>query len=338
MTLIDQLLQIEASAKAELAGAASGDAVEALRLRFLGRKGELANALSGLRDVAPEDKPRAGQEANRVKTELERAFDEKKKSAGAAASRGPKRDLTMPGTARPSGALHPLTQVTHELCDIFAKIGFSVATGPEMEDDFHNFEALNIPADHPSRDSFDTFRLSNGKLLRSQTSTVQIRVMQKNNPPIKIVAPGRVYRPDATDATHSFMFHQFEGLMVDRNVSFADLKGVLLYFAKTFFGKNVKLRFRPHFFPFTEPSAEIDITCILCKGSGCRVCSQSGWLEILGAGMVHPRVLESVKISPEDYTGFAFGMGIDRIAMLRWGITDIRLLYENDVRFLRQLA
>jgi len=337
MSLIDQILQIETSAKAELASASSAEAVEAVRNKFLGRKGELAGALSGLRDVPAEEKPRAGQEANRVKTELERLFDEKKKSATSTTKRQ-KQDLTMPGTSRPAGALHPLTQVTYEICDIFSKIGFSVATGPEMETDFHNFEALNIPSDHPSRDSFDTFRLTSGKLLRSQTSTVQIRVMQKSNPPIKIVAPGRVYRPDATDATHSFMFHQFEGLMVDKNVSFAELKGVLHYFAKTYFGKSVKLRFRPHFFPFTEPSAEIDITCILCKGSGCRVCSHSGWLEILGAGMVHPRVLESVKISPEDYTGFAFGMGIERIAMLRWGVTDIRLFYENDIRFLRQLA
>lgn len=337
MPLLDQILQIEQTAKDECSRAATAEELEALRIKFLGRKGELAKVMPGLKDVDPADRPKTGQEANRVKLALEELFNEKQKSFGSnGAGAKSDKDLFMPGTARKPGALHPLTQVTNEICDIFSRMGFTIATGPEMETDFYNFEALNIPADHPSRDSFDTFRLENGKLLRSQTSTVQIRVMQKQTPPIKIIAPGRVYRPDATDATHSFMFHQLEGLMVDRKVSFAELKGVLLSFAKSLFGKNVKLRFRPHFFPFTEPSAEVDVTCVLCKGAKCRVC-KDGWIEILGAGMVHPRVLESVKISPEEFTGFAFGMGIERITMLRWGVPDIRLFYENDVRFLRQL-
>ncbi len=231
-----------------------------------------------------------------------------------------------------------LVQVVDDICDIFHDFGFAVVSGPEMETEHHNFEALNIPKDHPSRDSFDTFYLDNGNLLRSQTSTVQIRVMEKVRPPLKVIAPGKVYRPDATDASHSFMFHQIEGLMVDERVSFAELKGVLFGFAQVFFGKNVRLRFRPHFFPFTEPSAEVDVSCVMCQGKGCRVCSQKGWLEILGAGMVHPRVFEAVGISPERYTGLAFGMGVERIAMLKWGVADIRLFYENDLRFLRQLG
>ena len=295
--------------------------------------------MAGMKDLNADEKPAAGREANRVKSALENLFADLEKSVGRSAKQDfrDRHDLTMPGTAKEPGALHPLTQVIDEISQIFSALGFEAVSGPEMETDFYNFEALNIPPDHPSRDSFDTFYLENGKLLRSQTSTVQIHVMQKRVPPIKVIAPGRVYRPDATDATHSFMFHQIEGLYVDEKVSFAELKGVLLAFAKGFFGANVKLRFRPHFFPFTEPSAEVDVSCVMCKGSGCRICKQSGWLEILGAGMVHPRVLSQVKISPEKFRGFAFGMGVERIAMLRWGVEDIRLFYENDIRFLRQL-
>jgi phenylalanyl-tRNA synthetase alpha chain len=232
----------------------------------------------------------------------------------------------MPGTFRAPGTLHPLSQVIIDVCGIFERLGFSVVDGPEIETEYYNFEALNIPLDHPARDSFDTFYLDTGKLLRSQTSPVQIRVMEKTKPPLKIIAPGKVYRPDATDATHSFMFHQIEGLMVDREVSFAELKGVLFQFANEFFGKGAKLRFRPHFFPFTEPSAEIDIWSD----------KRNTWLEILGAGMVHPNVLKGVKIDPEKYTGFAFGMGVERLAMLKYGVEDIRHFFENDVRFLGQ--
>lgn len=341
MSLLEQILRIEDQAKRECSEARAASDVEALRLKYLGRKGELAEALSRLKELDSAERPRTGSEANRVKAELERLFREKENIRAGKDPLTPGRisqDLTMPGTACPLGGLHPITEVTDEICDIFARMGFVVATGPEMETEYFNFEALNIPSDHPSRDTFDTFYLSNGKLLRSQTSTVQIRVMLESRPPVQIIAPGRVYRPDATDASHSFMFHQIEGLMVGDGISFADLKGVLLAFVKSFFGTNAKLRFRPHFFPFTEPSAEVDISCVMCKGAGCRVCSGKGWLEILGAGMVHPRVLECVKISPEEYTGFAFGLGIERIAMLRWGIGDIRLFYENDIRFLRQLA
>jgi len=233
----------------------------------------------------------------------------------------------MPGTFYAPGSLHPLTQVTLDITAIFERLGFSIVDGPEVETEYYNFEALNIPLEHPARDSFDTFYLENGKLLRSQTSTVQIRILEKTKPPLKIIAPGKVYRPDATDATHSFMFHQIEGLMVDQGTSFADLKGTLLSFAKEFFGLDTRLRFRPHFFPFTEPSAEIDIYS-----------KTRGWLEILGAGMVHPNVLRGVGVDPEKYTGFAFGMGVERIAMLKYGVEDIRQFFENDIRFLRQFS
>lgn len=338
-SLLDRILKIEQDAKAECASALRADEIETLRLKYLGRKGELARTLTGLRDLEPSDRPRTGVEANRVKQGLERLFEEKAGELARSVPSGsgaPGPDLTMPATARGIGVLHPITQVTDEICDIFSHLGFGIVSGPEMETEYHNFEALNIPPNHPSRDGFDTFYLDNGKLLRSQTSTVQIRVMQKSRPPIKVLAPGRVYRPDATDASHSFMFHQIEGLVVQKGVSFAHLKGTLAAFAKAFFGAGVRTRFRPHFFPFTEPSAEVDVSCAMCGGSGCRVCSGKGWLEILGAGMVHPRVLEMAKIDPETFGGFAFGMGVERIAMLRWGVDDIRLFYENDVRFLRE--
>jgi phenylalanyl-tRNA synthetase alpha chain len=331
MSLIEDLTKIEETAKHELENVTSDDALEAIRLKFLGRKGELAKTMTGLRSVSPQDKPKVGQAANRVKKVLQELFDEKLKSQGKNSSnRSTLNDLTMPGTSLKPGGLHPITQVIDEISDIFSKLGFTVASGPEMETDYYNFEALNIPADHPSRDSFDTFYLENGKLLRSQTSTVQIHVMQKHAPPIKVIAPGKVYRPDATDASHSFMFHQIEGLMIDEKVSFAELKGVLMAFAQAFYGKNVRVRFRPHFFPFTEPSAEMDM---LWSHKG-----KDKWLEILGAGMVHPHVLEAVKLSPEKYSGFAFGLGVERIAMLRWGVQDIRFFYENDIRFLRQFS
>lgn len=361
MTLAEKIRQQIAEAQTLVVSAASADEIEALRIKFLGRKGTLAELTGLLGQIDASERPEAGREANRAKNEIAGLLDARAgeikagsggegaaaggagagKNGGGAVSGGANGngvDLSLPGTAPAIGGLHPITQVVDEICDIFYRLGFQIASGPEMETDYYNFEALNIPADHTSRDDLATFYVENGKLLRSQTSTVQTRIMEKERPPVKILAPGRVYRPDATDATHSFMFHQIEGLCVDEKVSFADLKGVLLAFAKQFFGNDVKLRFRPHFFPFTEPSAEVDVSCGLCKGSGCRSCAKKGWLEILGAGMVHPNVLRAVKINPEKYSGFAFGFGVERIAMLRWGVNDIRLFYENDMRFLRQFS
>ena len=330
MSILESLLQVEKKARAEASAIKDASELEGLKQKYLGRKGELAGLMARLGKADPVERPQIGREANRVKVGLEKLFDEKSGALLARADIGQAatgRDLTMPGTSQAIGGLHPITRVIDEICDCFMRLGFSVVSGPEIETEHYNFEALNIPLDHPSRDSFDTFYLENGKLLRSQTSTVQIRVMENGKPPFKVIAPGRVYRPDATDATHSFMFHQIEGLMVDEGVSFADLKGVLMAFAKEFFASKVRLRFRPSFFPFTEPSAEVDVYS-----------EDKGWLEILGAGMVHPHVLSSVNVSPERYTGFAFGMGVERIAMLRWGIKDIRMFYENDIRFLRQFA
>ncbi len=343
MTLADKSRQLITEAPEKPAAADSAETIEALRVQFLGRKGGLAELTGLLGQIDPAEKPEAGREANRAKNEITALLDARTAAVKASGASGSgagaaKLDLTLPGTAPATGGLHPITQVVDEICDIFYRLGFQIVSGPEMETDYYNFEALNIPADHSSRDDLATFYLENGKLLRSQTSTVQTRIMEKERPPVKVLAPGRVYRPDATDATHSFMFHQIEGLFVDEKVSFADLKGVLLAFAKQFFGSDVKLRFRPHFFPFTEPSAEVDVSCGLCKGSGCRSCGQKGWLEILGAGMIHPNVLRAVKISPEKYSGFAFGFGVERIAMRRWGVNDIRLFYENDLRFLRQFS
>ncbi|MFT5207949.1 MAG: phenylalanyl-tRNA synthetase alpha chain [Candidatus Omnitrophota bacterium] len=340
MSLLKELTQLESLATEEAKLVSDPEAWEALKNKYLARKGILATLTTQLKTCDAAEKPLAGREANRIKQVLTALFETVPKSLAGGQSEtedacGP--DLSMPGTALKIGGLHPITQVIHEICDIFASLGFEVATGPEMETEHYNFDSLNVPKDHPARNEVDTFYLDNKKLLRSQTSTVQIRVMENHKPPLKIISPGRVYRPDATDATHSFMFHQIEGLMVDQNVSFAELKGVLMAFAQRFFGKSVKLRFRPHFFPFTEPSAEVDVSCDLWGaegGSG----AKKNWLEILGAGMVHPNVLKSVGLSPKKYNGFAFGLGVERIAMLRWGIKDIRLFYENDIRFLRQFA
>lgn len=335
MSLIEELTQLEIRARKEHASVNGAEELEALKLKYLSRKGELAVLSSRLKEVGPDEKPEAGKKMNLVKQQLQQLFEGSgdESSAPSASDRGI--DPTMPPTAPAAGGLHPLTQVIEEICDIFSSLGFRVATGPEMETDRNNFEALNIPADHPSRDGADTFYLENKMLLRSQTSTVQIRTMENSKPPLKIIAPGRVYRPDATDATHSFMFHQIEGLMVDEGVSFADLKGILMAFAERFFGNKVRMRFRPHHFPFTEPSAEVDVSCDLWGSEGGSGAKKS-WLEILGAGMVHPNVLKHVGVDPEKYSGFAFGMGVERIAMLRWGVKDIRLFYENDLRFLRQ--
>ncbi len=325
--MIQALKKLEEDARREVSSLSDSKALDGLRVKYLGRKGLFASLSSRISEVPPEARRQAGQEINRVKQLLEALFSEKEKTLIPHPRFSEKKiDVTMPGTFLPAGRLHPLSRVIAEVSRIFGRLGFSVVEGPEVETEHHNFEALNIPLDHPARDSFDTFYLENGRLLRSQTSTVQIRVMEKSRPPLKIIAPGKVYRPDATDATHSFMFHQIEGLMVDEGTSFSELKGVLLAFAKEFFGSRTKLRFRPHFFPFTEPSAEIDIFWESC----------GEWLEILGAGMVHPNVFRAVHIDPEKYTGFAFGMGVERLAMLKYGVSDIRNFFENDLRFLRQ--
>ena len=318
---------------------AAGDpaALEAFRVAFLGRKGgRLTAVLRGLGSAPAEERPRLGQLANEIKAEIEARFEERKAALGAQAGATTKReDLSLPGRYLPFGSLHPITQVMEEVCGIFEGMGFTVAEGPDVETDHYNFEALNIPRHHPARDMHDTFYVSDGLLLRTHTSPMQARIMEKREPPLRYIAPGKVYRCDS-DITHTPMFHQVEGLLVDRDVSFADLKGVLTDFCGRMFGRDLALRFRPSFFPFTEPSVEVDIACVICGGSGCRVCKQTGWLEILGAGMIHPNVLSGVGYDPDVFSGFAFGLGVERIAMLKFGIDDIRLYYENDLRFLGQ--
>ena len=294
--------------------------------------------MRSLGSLPAEVRPQFGQEANRLKklleAQLEEAHDRLKKAAlQAEAVTG--LDVTLPGRRLDLGRLHPITQITREICDIFIRMGFQVVEGPEIETDYYNFEALNIPKDHPARDMQDTFYISDNIVLRTHTSPMQVRVMEQQQPPVRIIAPGKTFRRDS-DLTHTPMFHQVEGLLVDKDISFADLKGVLTVFVHEMFGPEVSLRFRPSFFPFTEPSAEVDIQCVICRGAGCRVCSQTGWLEILGSGMVDPEVFGFVNYDPEVYTGFAFGMGIERIAMLKFGIDDLRLFFDNDLRFLKQ--
>ena len=337
--MIDSLRQLEADAQRELSALTDPQKLADLKVKYLGRKGLFVSVSGRISEVPNEQKRFAGQEMNRVKQALEALFtsrEETLQSAGPEAAK--KTDTTMPGTFFAPGNLHPLTQVTLDVVGIFERLGFTLVDGPEVETEHYNFEALNIPLNHPARDSFDTFYLDNGKLLRSQTSTVQIRVMETTPPPVRIVAPGRCYRRDAVDATHHFAFHQIEGLCVDRQVSLADLKGTLLAMGHQILGTQTQVRFRPHFFPFTEPSVEYDFSCSLCRGQGggCRLCKGTGWIEIGGAGMVHPAVFEAVGYDPEQYTGFAFGIGIERIAMIRHGIDDIRLFLESDLRFTRQ--
>lgn len=341
MTL-EEIRALASEAAAHLSTVDSSESLEAFRIAYLGRKGKLTLFFGGLKSL-PEDKRRLlGDELNQLKKTLEEGFKTKLSSlAGARDEREGFFDPTLPGTRRRAGRLHPLTQTVREIIGIFERLGFEVAEGPEIETDFHNFTALNIPPDHPSRDSFATFYTKpRGRgqplLLRSQTSTVQIRVMQKRKPPLRIVAPGRVFRPDRVDASHSFMFHQIEGLMVDDRTTFSELKGILQFFLRRLFGPETRIRFRPHFFPFTEPSAEVDVNCFLCQSKGCSVCGGKGWLELLGAGSVHPSVFEQVGYDPKRVQGFAFGLGVERIAMLRHGIPDIRMFFENDLRFLRQ--
>ena len=314
--------------------------LEQIRIQYLGKKGELTSVLRGMGALSSEERPIVGQMANEVRAAIEEALAEKAQSLKQKQLeeklKKEKIDVTLPSNASKIGHIHPLTAVQRRIEDIFIGMGFSIAEGPEVEYDYYNFQALNIPPNHPARDTQDTFYITENILLRSQTSPVQVRTMEKQKPPIRVISPGRVYRSDAVDATHSPLFHQIEGLVVDKGVTMGDWKGMMETFAKEFFGSDTRLRFRPHHFPFTEPSAEIDVSCFVCGGKGCRVCKNEGWIEILGAGMVHPFVLSNCGIDPNEYSGFAFGMGIERLAMKQFGIDDMRLLYENDVRFLEQ--
>ena len=334
----ETLLKMKEEALAALA-APEAD-LEALRIRYLGKKGELTAVLRGMGKLTAEERPVIGQIANEVReaieSELTARAQQQKTAALAARLAAEKLDVTVPGTVPEIGHIHPLDRVQRDMEEIFIGMGFDIVEGPEVEYDYYNFQALNIPPDHPARDTQDTFYITDNILLRSQTSPVQARTMEKRKPPIRIISPGRVYRSDAMDATHSPLFHQMEGLVVDKNVTMGDLKGMLETFAKAQFGEQTRCRFRPHHFPFTEPSAEVDVSCFACGGKGCRLCKGEGWIEILGAGMVHPNVLSMCGIDPEEYSGFAFGMGIERIAMLKYHVDDIRLFYENDVRFLEQ--
>ena len=341
--MLDDLRVLAQEAESRLNAVHSLETLESFRVNFLGRKGKLTLLFEKLKLLSPDERRSVGQELNKLKDRLE----EKLKAKTAELGRLPRGkeeffDPTLPGLRPARGGIHPVTQTIREITGIFERLGFEVAEGPEIETEFHNFTALNIPLDHPSRDSFATFYVQSqgggdsSLLLRSQTSTVQIRVMQKRKPPLRIVAPGRVYRPDQVDASHSFMFHQIEGLMVDEETTFSELKGILQFAFRKLFGPETKTRFRPHFFPFTEPSAEFDVSCFLCEARGCSVCGGKGWLELGGAGSVDPLVFEQVGYDPKRIQGFAFGLGVERIAMLRHGIPDIRFFFENDLRFLRQ--
>lgn len=336
----EQLNNIRVQAENELAAAKTIQDMENIRVKFLGKKGELTSVLRGMGALSAEERPVIGQIANEVREALESKIEDIKKKL-LANERNSKLaqeviDVTIPGKRKVLGKKHPLTMVTDEIKDVFIGMGYEIAEGPEVEKDYYNFEALNLPKNHPARDTQDTFYINENILLRTQTSPVQIRVMESKKPPIKIICPGRVYRSDAVDATHSPIFHQVEGLVVDKGVTMGDLIGTLKIFAKSLFGEKTDIRLRPHHFPFTEPSAEVDVSCWTCGGKGCRVCKNEGWIEILGAGMVHPKVLEICGIDPEIYSGFAFGLGAERTAMGRFNIDDMRLLYENDIRFLKQ--
>jgi phenylalanyl-tRNA synthetase alpha chain len=338
--MADQRVQtIVEGAREEIERATTRRDLDEVRVKYLGKRGTLTQLLRALPGLPPTERPIVGKEANAAKAGLESELEARQALLEGLERRarlaGDRPDVTLPGRRVVPGALHPLTQVHDEIVDVFTGMGFAVAEGPEVELDFYNFEALNIPKDHPARDMQDTFYVGGEVLLRTHTSPVQIRTMERQKPPVRIICPGRVYRRDA-DITHSPVFHQVEGLAVDRGISMGDLKGTLALFARELFGPDSRIRFRPSFFPFTEPSAEVDVLCFLCKGGGCRVCKQSGWLEILGSGMVHPRILRAMGYDTEEVTGWAFGMGIERVAMLRYGVDDIRLFFENDLRFLSQ--
>ncbi len=344
--MLNQVEELASKAFDELGRVTDVSELEVWRIRYLGRKSSLIQILRSLATLPLKERRTAGARANELKKALEAAFTEKKSNLERSLTLSLQReslDITLPGQRVSLGRLHPTTQILEEICDIFSSMGFQVVEGPEVEWDYYNFEALNMPVDHPARDMFATLWVDSGTeagdkpmLLRTHTSPVQIRVMEKSRPPIRIIAPGRVYRYEATDATHEWMFYQVEGLAVDKNITLADLKGTLFEFARRLFGEERKCRFRCDYFPFVEPGVEVAIDCLVCRGAGCRLCGNSGWIEILGAGMVHPEVLRRVDIDPEVYSGFAFGMGVERIPILRYGIEDIRLFYSNDLRFLRQ--
>lgn len=336
----EALNSISLAAKDAVAAANDEAQIEEIRVKYLGKKGELTAILKQMGGLSPEERPKMGQLVNQAKQELEGLIAEKKEQLKTLATEQKLKnetiDITMPAKELKSGSLHPLNTVLDDMINIFQSMGFDVVDGPEVETDYYNFECLNVPADHPARDMQDTFYLAENLLLRTQTSAAQIRTMETRKPPIRVICPGRVFRADEVDATHSPVFHQIEGLVVDKDVTMCDLKGVLEQFAHEIYGSDTKVKFRPSFFPFTEPSVEVDVTCSECGGKGCRVCKGSGWIEILGAGMVHPNVLRSCGIDPDEYSGFAFGIGLDRLTTTRYKISDIRLLFENDKRFLEQ--
>ena len=336
----EKLEQIKAEALSKIENSNTLEALNEVRVNYLGKKGELTAVLKGMKDVAPEDRPKVGQMVNEVREEIEKVLEkhisQMERALREAKMKAEVIDVTLPAKKNNVGHRHPNTIALEEVERIFIGMGYEVVEGPEVEKDYYNFEALNIPKEHPARDEQDTFYITEDIVLRTQTSPVQVREMEKGKLPIRMIAPGRVFRSDEVDATHSPSFHQIEGLVIDKNITFADLKGTLAEFAKELFGEDTKVKFRPHHFPFTEPSAEVDVTCFKCGGSGCRFCKGSGWIEILGCGMVHPNVLKMSGINPEEYSGFAFGVGLERIALLKYEIDDMRLLYENDSRFLKQ--
>ena len=335
-----KLEEIKKKALESIEASDSLDTLNDVRVNILGKKGELTAVLKSMKDVAPEDRPKVGQMVNEVRVEIETFLENAKKKMEQAALEArlaaEEIDVTLPAKKLPRGHRHPNTTVLEEVENIFIGLGYEVVEGPEVEKDYYNFEALNIPADHPAKDEQDTFYITGDILLRTQTSSTQVHEMEKGRLPIRMIAPGRVFRSDEVDATHSPSFHQIEGLVIDKNITFADLKGTLAVFAKELFGEDTKVKFRPHHFPFTEPSAEVDVSCFKCGGKGCHFCKGSGWIEILGCGMVHPHVLEMSGIDPNEYSGFAFGVGLERITLLKYEIDDMRLLYENDERFLKQ--
>jgi len=338
--MVDRIEELEKLFRQEIAQIATPEELEKLRIKYLGRKGLFMEIFEAIRSLPAEERPKVGELANQVRNGAFSEWNKKKKEIELRREKGEEEkeaiDVTLPGKKFSLGRKHPITLTLDEIKNIFVSLGFRIVDGPEVETEYYNFEALNMDLDHPARDMWSTLYIGEGILLRTHTSPVQIRVMEKRSPPLAIIAPGKCYRRDAIDASHSPMFHQVEGLLVDEGVSFANLKGVLTHFSRRMFGTETKVRFRPSFFPFTEPSVEVDIQCVICEGRGCSVCKQSGWLEILGAGMVNPKVFEFVNYDTKKYTGFAFGMGVERIAMLRYGIDDMRLFFENDLRFLKQ--
>jgi phenylalanyl-tRNA synthetase alpha chain len=336
---MENLEPLANEARTAIAAAQDGPALEQLRVDYLGKKGQITSLLKGLGNLSEEERPKSGALINVVKQELQELISARKAELDATAVKAKLEqetiDVTLPGRGQTTGGVHPVTRTIERMEDFFAAIGFDVVEGPEIEDDYHNFEALNIPAHHPARAMHDTFYVDEHTVLRTHTSPVQVRVMESQEPPLRIICPGRVYRCDS-DLTHSPMFHQVEGLLIDEHSSFADLKGLIEDFLRVFFERELAVRFRPSYFPFTEPSAEVDIQCVNCGGQGCRVCGQTGWIEVMGCGMVHPKVFEFSGIDTEKYSGFAFGMGVERLAMLRYGVNDLRLFFDNDLRFLEQ--